>query len=177
MRTSVRFTLAAAIVSGLPLNVPTCSSSPLRIIRIASSVPPIAPHGSPAPSAFARHRRSGTTSNASTAPPQATVKPVFTSSKASSASFAWQMSFSLARYRGSGSTTPQFVITGSTIMPAMRPSCSWNARSAASASLNGTTTTCSATPSGMPRVCGTGTGWSRGPAFSFGGNTLTINES
>ena len=46
--TSVRFTFAAAIVSGLPLNVPTCSSSPAITMRIASSVPPIAPHGRPA---------------------------------------------------------------------------------------------------------------------------------
>ena len=45
VRTSVRFTFAAAIVSGLPLNVPTCSSSPAITMRIASSVPPIAPHG------------------------------------------------------------------------------------------------------------------------------------
>ena len=40
-------TLAAAIVSGLPLNVPTCSSSPAITPAIASSVPPIAPHGRP----------------------------------------------------------------------------------------------------------------------------------
>ena len=49
---------------------------------IASSVPPIAPHGRPPPIAFARQIRSGTTPNASTAPPHATVHPVFTSSNA-----------------------------------------------------------------------------------------------
>ena len=83
--TSVRFTFAAAIVSGFPLNVPTWSSSPAMIMVIASSVPPIAPHGIPAPSDFASAMRSGTTPKASTAPPHATVKPVFTSSKARSA--------------------------------------------------------------------------------------------
>ena len=147
------------------------------IIRIASTVPPIAPHGKPAPNAFARQIRSGTTSNASTAPPQAAVNPVLTSSKASSAPLAWQISFSLPRYPGSGRTTPQLVITGSMTIPAMRPSCSRKARSAASASLKGTTTTCSATPSGSPSVCGTAIGCSRGPASTFEGNTETISES
>ena len=47
---------------------------------IASSVPPIAPHGSPAPSAFANATRSGVTPKTSIAPPQPTVNPVFTSS-------------------------------------------------------------------------------------------------
>ena len=49
---------------------------------MASSVPPIAPHGRPPPIAFARQIRSGTTPNASTAPPHASVHPVLTSSKA-----------------------------------------------------------------------------------------------
>src|SRR5436309_710241 len=43
--------------------------------------------------------------------------------------------------------------------------------------VEGTTTTCSATPSDIPSVCGTGNGWSREPALSLGGKTLTINES
>ena len=78
--TSVRLTFAAAIVSGLPLNVPTWSSSPEMTMPMASSVPPIAPHGRPPPIAFAYAIRSGVTPKASAAPPHATVKPVFTSS-------------------------------------------------------------------------------------------------
>ena len=64
---------------------------------IASSVPPIAPQGKPAPKAFARQTRSGTTPNASIAPPQASVKPVFTSSKTNSAPSVRQSSFRPAR--------------------------------------------------------------------------------
>ena len=89
--------MAAAIVSGLPLNVPTWSMSPAITPAIASSVPPIAPHGSPAPIAFAKATRSGCTPKASIAPPHATVKPVFTSSKANIAPCVWQISFSPSR--------------------------------------------------------------------------------
>ena len=40
-----------------------------------SWVPPIAPHGSPPPSAFARHTMSGTTPERSIMPPGAVAKP------------------------------------------------------------------------------------------------------
>ena len=39
---------AAAMVSGLPLNVPTCSYSPSTISDMTSSVPPIGAAGQPA---------------------------------------------------------------------------------------------------------------------------------
>jgi hypothetical protein len=113
--------------------------SPAITPAIASSVPPIAPHGSPAPSAFAKATRSGCTPNASIAPPHATVAPVFTSSKARYAPFSWQISLIDARYPGSGSVTPRFVMQGSTIIPAIRSGNSSNTRFTASASLNGTT--------------------------------------
>jgi hypothetical protein len=48
---------------------------------ITSSVPPIAPEGSPPPSALARVMRSGLTPERSVTPPAATASPVFTSSK------------------------------------------------------------------------------------------------
>ena len=72
----------AAIVSGLPLNVPAMSYSASTTGRYSSVVAPIAPHGRPPPIAFARQMMSGTTPNASVAPPYATVAPVFTSSNA-----------------------------------------------------------------------------------------------
>jgi hypothetical protein len=72
----------AAIVSGLPLNVPAMSYSPPTTSANSSSVAPTAPHGVPPPMALARHTMSGTTPNASTAPPYASVAPVFTSSNA-----------------------------------------------------------------------------------------------
>ena len=75
---------AAAIVSGLPLNVPTCSYDPSTTISITSAVPPIAPHGMPPPSALARHTMSGCTPNIAVTPPGPIVSPVFTSSNVSS---------------------------------------------------------------------------------------------
>ena len=59
----------AAIVSGLPLNVPTWSILPSAIQPITSSVPPMAPQGRPPPTDLARHSRSGVTPKRSTAPP------------------------------------------------------------------------------------------------------------
>ncbi len=73
---------AAAIVSGLPLKVPTCSYVPSAIMFISSGTPPIAPHGTPPPSALARQIRSGTTPDHCVAPPAETARPVFTSSNA-----------------------------------------------------------------------------------------------
>ena len=52
---------------------------------ITSAVPPIAPHGTPPPSALARQMMSGTTPKRSVAPPGAIVSPVLTSSNVSSA--------------------------------------------------------------------------------------------
>lgn len=72
------------MVSGLPLNVPIWSYLPSVIAAITSSVPPIAPHGNPPPSALARQTMSGVTPNSRVAPPQSTTRPVFTSSNASS---------------------------------------------------------------------------------------------
>ena len=72
----------AAMVSGLPLNVPAMSYSSSTTGRYSSRVAPIAPHGRPPPIAFARQTMSGVTPNASTAPPNAIVAPVFTSSNA-----------------------------------------------------------------------------------------------
>ena len=53
---------------------------------MTSSEPPIAPLGSPPPSAFASVTRSGVTPQRSTAPPAAIVMPVLTSSKISTTS-------------------------------------------------------------------------------------------
>ncbi len=72
--------MAAAIVSGLPLNVPTCSYVPVVMASITSAVPPMAPHGTPPPRALARHTMSGTTPKRSMAPPGAIESPVLTSS-------------------------------------------------------------------------------------------------
>ncbi len=66
---------------------------------------------------------------------------------------AWQRSLRPCRYPGSGRMTPQFIIAGSTIMPAMAPSCSAKTCRAASRSLNGTTRTRSAKACGMPIAC------------------------
>ena len=69
VRTSVSVALVAAMVSGLPLNVPAMSYSSSMTGRYSSRVAPIAPHGRPPPIAFARQTMSGVTPNASTAPP------------------------------------------------------------------------------------------------------------
>jgi hypothetical protein len=69
VRISVRVARMAAIVSGLPLNVPTWSILPDAIQSITASEPPIAPHGRPPPTDLARHSTSGVTPNRSTAPP------------------------------------------------------------------------------------------------------------
>ena len=50
---------------------------------MTSSVPPIAPVGTPPPSAFASVTMSGVTPHFSVAPPGAIVRPVLTSSKIS----------------------------------------------------------------------------------------------
>ena len=57
--TSNRLARAAAIVSGLPLYVPTWLTRPSSTQAITSSVPPIAPDGSPPPSVFASVTMSG----------------------------------------------------------------------------------------------------------------------
>ena len=67
--------VAAAIVSGLPLNVPIWSYTPSLIADMTSSVPPMAPHGRPPPSALARQTMSGVTPNSLVAPPQSTTRP------------------------------------------------------------------------------------------------------
>ena len=69
MRISVSVARMAAIVSGLPLNVPTWSILPSAIQPMTSSVPPIAPHGRPPPTDLARHSRSGVTPKRLVAPP------------------------------------------------------------------------------------------------------------
>ena len=80
--TSSSVAFAAAIVSGLPLNVPIWSYTPSVMADMTSSVPPMAPHGSPPPNAFAKQTMSGVTPNRRVAPPQPTTSPVFTSSNA-----------------------------------------------------------------------------------------------
>ena len=77
---------AAAIVSGFPLKVPTWNTVSLSTIDITSSVAPIAPDGSPAPSVLASVTMSGWTPKRSVAPPAAIASPVFTSSKMSTTS-------------------------------------------------------------------------------------------
>ena len=86
MSTSRSPARAAAIVSGLPLNVPTWNTVPDSTISITSSVPPIAPDGRPAPSVLASVTMSGWTPKRSVAPPAAIARPVFTSSKISTTS-------------------------------------------------------------------------------------------
>ena len=68
-RTSVSAARLAAIVSGLPLNVPAMSYSFSITGRKSSRVAPIAPHGVPPPIAFARQMTSGITPKRSVAPP------------------------------------------------------------------------------------------------------------
>ena len=62
-------TRIAAMVSGLPLNVPTWSIRPSAIQPMTSSVPPMAPQGRPPPIDLARQIRSGVTPKRSVAPP------------------------------------------------------------------------------------------------------------
>ena len=84
---------AAAIANGLPLNVPTCWYSPLATSSI-TLLPPMADVESPPPIALATQTRSEVTPSSPEAPPGPTVKPVFTSSKVSSAPWAWRRSLS-----------------------------------------------------------------------------------
>ena len=73
--------------------------------------------------------------------------------------------------------TPQFIMAGSTIIPATFPSFSASARSTSARSLKGTTRTSSAKVWGMPGTCGSVTGCSRGPISSGSGMTENIRES
>jgi hypothetical protein len=61
--------------------VPTWKTLPSSTTDMTSSVPPIAPDGSPPPSALASVTMSGTTPQRSVAPPAAIARPVLTSSK------------------------------------------------------------------------------------------------
>jgi hypothetical protein len=87
---------------------------------MTSSVPPIAPHGSPAPGALASVTMSGVTPNRSVAPPAAMQRPVLTSSKISTIPCLRVISRTASRIPGSGSTTPRFIIAGSMITHAGR---------------------------------------------------------
>ena len=96
---------------------------------------------------------SGTTPKRSTAPPAATVRPVFTSSKMSTTPCLLVISRTASRYPGSGSTTPRFIIAASMITQAgSRPSAARRSirRSIASASLKGTAIVRSTTACGIP---------------------------
>ena len=81
LSTWVRLARVAAIASGLPLNVPTCSYLPSAIADITSSMPPIAATEMPPPRALARQTMSGVTPYLPVAPAGPVVKPVLTSSK------------------------------------------------------------------------------------------------
>ncbi|CAB4906605.1 unannotated protein [freshwater metagenome] len=69
VNTSVSTARAAAIVKGLPLNVPTWLYRPSVIADMTSVVPPTAPHGNPPPSAFARQMMSGVIPYIAVTPP------------------------------------------------------------------------------------------------------------
>ena len=98
---------------------------------------------------------SGTTPLRAVMPPGPVVKPVFTSSKISSAPSACTRSRMAARYPSSGGMMPAFIITGSRIIAATWPRCSASARATAPVSLNGTTITRSRIAAGMPELPGT----------------------
>src|SRR5204862_162786 len=77
--TAVRLTSAAALVGGVAFTGTSCWGGLRPVIPIPSAVPSSALHGRPAGTAFAWQIRSGPPSNASTAPPEATLKPVLSS--------------------------------------------------------------------------------------------------
>ena len=143
-------------------------------------MPPIAPDGRPPPSVFASVTMSGTTPKCSTAPPAATVSPVFTSSKIRTIPWRSVSSRTASRYPGSGSTTPRFIIAASMITQAgRRPSAASRSirRSIAAASLNGTTTVMSTTACGIPAPYASESRSSRCPKRPYSTPIETITVS
>ena len=122
---------------------------------ITSAVPPIAPHGTPPPSALARQTMSGTTPKRSMAPPGRDREPgLHLVEREQRAVGVQQVGERRRGSPGGGGMTPMFIITGSMIIPAISPGWSSRTRRTASRSPNGTTWVSAAIAGGDGAVLG-----------------------